>query len=596
MYCRQCGKEINDDSIFCEYCGTKIVDTQSMKNQKNKSNKKLPLIAVISSVAVILIICIVIGITHSSDKNNDSKSIVKEENTSNEIDDNTETTDMSLLDNQNTDSSDMSDDNLEKGDSQYRVDPNTPYEIAAYAYERYLRDNEEYDYRCRLIYVDDDDMPELVVYGNGTRLLTYKDNNVVELLYTSSLMFQYIERTGFYRYHGALSNDIIEKLDNGNTEITAYFTRTPIEGELNEDIEYYIGSFENSKPVSEDEYYNYVDGLGVFNNVDDSPLFDSVYMALDDLTMNIEEIDDSNSERWKQAYYNFYFPDEDMIMEEDNPDYKIIDVNKDGIPEIFVSAFEYNKIYTLDKDYNVVEFISTYTDLDYADLINYTEGGSMLLHNGGLQQIGTCYAEEYIYSNDEKIWVLNNRLDINVEFDMNIRGYDDEEFCDYYVNGQEYSTYNEAIQAFNPEYSIDMMYNLYYDDSLLTYYDQESLKRAIMDYGRDTYYIYAFQVTRFEFVDGILYLEADDAGKIYDNLDTLSLAYPLAKDCKWYDITGYSINGLTTYEKMIDVQKEWRSLYDSCEKGEESEVLESPSAFSIKVKDGIIVEVGLGHS
>ena len=41
MYCRQCGKEISSDSVFCEYCGTQIDDTtgQKVDNKKIQATK-----------------------------------------------------------------------------------------------------------------------------------------------------------------------------------------------------------------------------------------------------------------------------------------------------------------------------------------------------------------------------------------------------------------------------------------------------------------------------------------------------------------------------------------------------------------------------
>ena len=36
MYCYVCNTEIDDDSIFCEYCGAKVVDTQDDSQEKSK--------------------------------------------------------------------------------------------------------------------------------------------------------------------------------------------------------------------------------------------------------------------------------------------------------------------------------------------------------------------------------------------------------------------------------------------------------------------------------------------------------------------------------------------------------------------------------
>lgn len=41
MYCKQCGKLINDNSVFCEYCGTKVdnVNTNSGSSSTNTPKK-----------------------------------------------------------------------------------------------------------------------------------------------------------------------------------------------------------------------------------------------------------------------------------------------------------------------------------------------------------------------------------------------------------------------------------------------------------------------------------------------------------------------------------------------------------------------------
>ena len=61
MYCRKCGKEINDGAMYCEYCGTtqkgkekKATVNKSSNYPKKKSNLWLILTIVILSLAVII--------------------------------------------------------------------------------------------------------------------------------------------------------------------------------------------------------------------------------------------------------------------------------------------------------------------------------------------------------------------------------------------------------------------------------------------------------------------------------------------------------------------------------------------------------------
>lgn len=37
MYCKECGKEIDEDSIFCSFCGTKVNDARNKSSEENES-------------------------------------------------------------------------------------------------------------------------------------------------------------------------------------------------------------------------------------------------------------------------------------------------------------------------------------------------------------------------------------------------------------------------------------------------------------------------------------------------------------------------------------------------------------------------------
>lgn len=84
MYCRKCGKEIRDDAVFCEFCGTKVRETteQNIYNKKQKkngtANMKVPIIVVISSIVVMLIIGVIIGVTYSFKNNSDSADLTED--------------------------------------------------------------------------------------------------------------------------------------------------------------------------------------------------------------------------------------------------------------------------------------------------------------------------------------------------------------------------------------------------------------------------------------------------------------------------------------------------------------------------------------
>jgi len=54
MYCSKCGKEITDDSKFCEYCGNDITEV----NINNRLNDKKTILCIIFILISIVMICI----------------------------------------------------------------------------------------------------------------------------------------------------------------------------------------------------------------------------------------------------------------------------------------------------------------------------------------------------------------------------------------------------------------------------------------------------------------------------------------------------------------------------------------------------------
>lgn len=63
--CKHCGKEIDQDSTFCRFCGSKISEEEKIDNTglKKKSKKKLAVIC--SSIALLAIVITVICIVSS---------------------------------------------------------------------------------------------------------------------------------------------------------------------------------------------------------------------------------------------------------------------------------------------------------------------------------------------------------------------------------------------------------------------------------------------------------------------------------------------------------------------------------------------------
>lgn len=66
MYCKKCGKEIADNSIFCQFCGDKIDSSKSFSINKiinsfktNMSDRTISFLSYYSVWVVINIICLI---------------------------------------------------------------------------------------------------------------------------------------------------------------------------------------------------------------------------------------------------------------------------------------------------------------------------------------------------------------------------------------------------------------------------------------------------------------------------------------------------------------------------------------------------------
>ena len=66
MRCSNCGKEIDDKSLFCSYCGAKIEPTNSVKTSKetNSSEKKKQPLWLTIILLIISIFVMVLGMSY----------------------------------------------------------------------------------------------------------------------------------------------------------------------------------------------------------------------------------------------------------------------------------------------------------------------------------------------------------------------------------------------------------------------------------------------------------------------------------------------------------------------------------------------------
>ena len=148
------------------------------------------------------------------------------------------------------------------------------------AYEDYLIQNNIAYRNIRFIQVNDDEIPELVLFGDGfTMLLTWKDGDVQTLVNSSATaMFGYVEKTGYYLYGGMYHEDTYAKLESdGSVRKIAEFIYDPNAGVG----KYFIYDTGSGREVNMTDYDSYVSGLG-FSDFDISSMsetMDAAYSA-----------------------------------------------------------------------------------------------------------------------------------------------------------------------------------------------------------------------------------------------------------------------------------------------------------------------------
>ncbi|MBO6115109.1 MAG: hypothetical protein J6P57_08635 [Lachnospiraceae bacterium] len=479
----------------------------------------------------------------------------------------------------------------------FRTEPNTPEEVAYVAYEEYLK---SHDYTScghyNFEYIDDDEFPELIIesYSLG---LSYKNGEVIELGNMLGTFFAYTKGEGYFFHMGAeFGTSIYERITDNGTETVAYDIKDYKDENM---IEYDYIFYVDGKEVSEDEYNNCISSMGEFEYLSDaSNSRENMYEAYKAFIGLPDEVTFSEDEAWKEAYYNSYEFYDDVTTE-----YYIVDPNNDGIPEVIMEDVDgAKKIFYLDK-------FNTLRDLGWGYPIY--EGASGCIYIGteiSPQQImNNAVFTEYDYSEETGTWVANNQLEIALDDDWEERlpgGYDnsegqlfkDSDYCSYKVNGKDYSSYEEAANAFSKEYAGGAVQEINTYNGNYKSYNYNQFKQAILDYGLETYEPLMYQVTKFEFKDGRLDVVADNAPKLEnDSLQSFEISYPIATDCKWYSKFEGNIEGITTYDYICKCQQERRNDYDTLDKigltmGEASFFL------GIKVKDGVIVEIYLDYA
>ena len=155
---------------------------------------------------------------------------------------------------------------------------------ALVAYYNYISNLDKYNeyqeyFSYKLVYVDDDDIPELVVMPcNGCIMCTYKDGEVIQLVNSSTSWLNYIEKCGDYQYGGMLAGEFCAKLEDGMGEVVAYrMSKRDEEG-------YFTGVYYvDDAEVSEEDYQDYLDSLPYDYVSATEDMYSSIYEAYENL-------------------------------------------------------------------------------------------------------------------------------------------------------------------------------------------------------------------------------------------------------------------------------------------------------------------------
>lgn len=85
MYCKKCGKELSNDSIFCNYCGTlqKTMNSEKKENNNPTAKKYDSIIILVMSIIIVVVLAIAV-----SNLNQDNNKKNNNNNTSSSVNDN----------------------------------------------------------------------------------------------------------------------------------------------------------------------------------------------------------------------------------------------------------------------------------------------------------------------------------------------------------------------------------------------------------------------------------------------------------------------------------------------------------------------------
>ena len=230
-YCENCGAELEDSAVFCEECGAKVetvpqekaVDSEQSKEAEKQENavidtsdkpvekrkRMIPILCGVIGVLIIAVIVIIIVTVTSRKSNND------ENNAKNDL--------------ETAVTSESADETVKS------TEATTQANNWKKQYIEYLKNVDSKNYGgCEYIYMNNDDIPELMILGSNTaagNILVTSDNTTIDSKIIASGKMYYAEKSN--------------ELDNasGHQGVYVYEIYKIIDGKIKEEE---VNSFDTS--------------------------------------------------------------------------------------------------------------------------------------------------------------------------------------------------------------------------------------------------------------------------------------------------------------------------------------------------------------
>lgn len=222
-YCENCGAELEDSAVFCDECGARVetvpqekaVDSEQSKEAEKQENavidtsdkpvekrkRMIPILCGVIGVLIIAVIVIIIVTVTSRKSNND------ENNAKNDL--------------ETAVTSETADENVKS------TEATTQANNWKKQYIEYLKNVDSKNYGgCEYIYMNNDDIPELMILGSNTaagNILVTSDNTTIDTKIIASGKMYYAEK----------SNELY--IESGRQGVYAYTIYKISDGKIQEE-------------------------------------------------------------------------------------------------------------------------------------------------------------------------------------------------------------------------------------------------------------------------------------------------------------------------------------------------------------------------